>query len=75
MPLVKRSVTLDGHRTSLTLEPEFWEVIDWISQDQNRSMASLISNIDKTRSPEDGLSSSVRVWILNQVLDGKNPAN
>jgi len=69
MPLVKRSFTLHGHRTSLALEPEFWSVIDRKAREENLSLARLIARIDGERDPEEALSSSVRVWILNSLED------
>lgn len=63
MPLLKRSVSLAGHQTSLSLEPEFWAVIDTAIQADNRSLASLIVQIDADRGDEP-LASSVRVWAL-----------
>lgn len=69
MPLVKRSVSLHGHRTSLALEPEFWRVVETAAKSRNMSLAGLIAEIDDTREPDDALSSSVRVWALNSVLE------
>lgn len=63
MPLLKRSVSLAGHQTSLSLEPEFWAVIDTAIQADKRSLASLIAQIDAERGNEP-LASSVRVWAL-----------
>ncbi|CTQ53025.1 hypothetical protein LP7551_01546 [Roseibium album] len=67
MALIKRSLTLHGHRTSLALESEFWDVVEAHIEREKRSLASLIAEIDDTRDPEDRLSSAVRVWALNQV--------
>ncbi|MES0882447.1 ribbon-helix-helix domain-containing protein [Roseibium sp. SCP14] len=67
MALVKRSLSLHGHRTSLALEPEFWEVVDGFTGTERRSLASLIAEIDDNRDPDDPLSSAVRVWALHQV--------
>lgn len=67
MALVKRSLSLHGHRTSLALEPEFWEVVDACTDSANRSLAGLIAEIDDNRDPEDPLSSAVRVWVLRRV--------
>ncbi len=69
MPLVKRSISLHGHRTSLALEPEFWQQVDGIARQRNRSLAALIAEIDDNRDPDDALSSSVRVWVLKSVLE------
>jgi predicted DNA-binding ribbon-helix-helix protein len=68
MPLVKRSISLHGHRTSLALEPEFWQVVDEAARSRNMALAALIAEIDDNRDPEDALSSSVRVWALETVL-------
>ena len=66
MPLIKRSLSLAGHRTSVSLEPEFWSVIDKIARDEKRSLASLVAQIDESRG-DDPLASSLRVWVLMQV--------
>jgi len=67
MALTKRSLSLHGHRTSLALEPEFWEVVDGYISSEKRSLAGLIAEIDDNRDPDDPLSSAVRVWALKQV--------
>ncbi|MBG6203135.1 putative DNA-binding ribbon-helix-helix protein [Labrenzia sp. EL_13] len=67
MAFVKRSLSLHGHRTSLALEPEFWEVVDENVAAEQRSLASLIAEIDDNRDPDDPLSSAVRVWVVNQL--------
>jgi len=67
MALQKRSVSLHGHRTSVALEAEFWAVIDAAVRAENRSLASLIAEIDDTRNPDDPLSSSIRVWVLKRA--------
>lgn len=61
--LVKRSINLSGHATSLALEPEFWAVLDAMARDGGLSLAGLIGQIDKTR---DGraLASACRVMAL-----------
>lgn len=67
MPLLKRSVSLHGHRTSVALEPQFWAVLDDAASSRKKSLASLIAEIDDTRDPDDPLSSALRVWALEQV--------
>ncbi|MBR6597925.1 MAG: ribbon-helix-helix domain-containing protein [Alphaproteobacteria bacterium] len=64
----KISVSLSGHQTSITLEPEFIDVLHKIASTRGVSVASIISNIDNTRTPDINLSSAVRVWILQQLL-------
>lgn len=73
MPLVKRSVSLHGHRTSVALEPEFWDIVDAATGPSKTSLAGLIANIDDQRDPEDGLASAIRVWALKQLLTRDNP--
>lgn len=66
MPLTKRSLSLAGHRTSLSLEDEFWEEIDRACTEDSRSLAGLIGEIDAARG-EYPLASSVRVWVLRRL--------
>ncbi len=61
--LVKRSVTLSGHDTSLALEPEFWAVLDAMASTQRLSLARLIRRIDEGRG-ERPLASACRVAAL-----------
>ena len=62
--LVKRSFTLAGHRTSIALEPEFWEALELIAAAQARSLVNLISAIDSDRSADHPLASMLRVHAL-----------
>jgi predicted DNA-binding ribbon-helix-helix protein len=65
----KRSVTLKGHATSITLEDEFWVILKQIADHKDISIASLINEIDEDRldSKSGGLSSAIRVYVLNWV--------
>ncbi len=66
----KYSVMLSGHATSVTLEPEFWEVLQKIALQRGVSVASLISSIDEGRIREGNpvnLSSALRVFILQTL--------
>jgi predicted DNA-binding ribbon-helix-helix protein len=69
MPLVKRSVSLAGHRTSVSLEPEFWAEIDRAVCADAISLAGLIASIDETRGDEP-LASSLRVWVVHRLRAG-----
>lgn len=62
----KRSLTISGHRTSLSLEPEFWTVLKQAARAEHRSLAALVGEIDRGRG-ERNLSSALRVWVLNRV--------
>ncbi len=64
---VKRSVTVAGHRTSLSLEPEFWDSLKRIAQHERRTVSGLIGEIDAARGRRN-LSSAVRVFVLEHAL-------
>ncbi len=61
--LVKRSITLDKHRTSLALEPEFWVAIESIAKERGISLTSLLAEIDRDRA-ERPLASACRIFAL-----------
>ncbi len=63
---VKRSITIAGHRTSLSLEREFWTILKTLAAEQGKSLAELIAEIDKHRGPRN-LSSAVRVHVLRSL--------
>jgi predicted DNA-binding ribbon-helix-helix protein len=63
---LKRSLTIEGHRTSLSLEPEFWSALQRAASARRKSLAALVAEIDRTRGARN-LSSAVRVWLLNQL--------
>ncbi len=65
----KISITLSGHQTSITLEDIFIETLKKISTSQNKSIHSIINEIDSKRSPESNLSAEVRIWIVNKLLE------
>jgi predicted DNA-binding ribbon-helix-helix protein len=59
----KRSLSIAGHRTSISLEPEFWAALEVMAADANLSMAGLIRSIDEARAITN-LSSAVRLAVL-----------
>ena len=63
MSLKKRSFTLAGHRTSVALEAEFWEVIDTSAARDRLSLAALVAKIDATRGDRP-LASALRLFAL-----------
>jgi len=65
--LVKRSLSLSGHRTSVALEPEFWAVLDAMAVTRQQSFASLVASLDATRDPERPLASALRVAALMHI--------
>ena len=70
---LKRSVTIAGHRTSVSLEPEFWDALRNIAATEEKPTQRLIEEIDEARSGE-GLSSAVRVYVLKYYRDRSDPA-
>lgn len=67
---LKRSLTIAGHRTSLSLEPEFWDALQKAAAARNLSVAALVAEIDQSRGTRN-LSSAVRVWLLASVRHGQ----
>ncbi|MEM9810507.1 MAG: ribbon-helix-helix domain-containing protein [Pseudomonadota bacterium] len=68
--LVKRSVTLGGHRTSVALEAIFWDEIDRIAMDREQSVSALINTIDRKRRAEQNLASSLRILVVESLRQG-----
>lgn len=68
--LQKRSLSIAGHRTSLSLEPEFWVALAAAARRRGLSLAGLVGEIDRSR--EGGnLSSAVRVFLLAEAERGQ----
>jgi predicted DNA-binding ribbon-helix-helix protein len=65
---LKRSLTIAGHRTSLSLEPEFWEILRKFATTERKSLATLVGEIDGARGDRN-LSSAIRVWILKRLMN------
>ena len=66
----KRSLSLHGHRTSVSLEPEFWAVVDEVAAREGRSLAGLVQAIDDQRLDDGlpmGLASYLRVWCVREL--------
>jgi predicted DNA-binding ribbon-helix-helix protein len=64
--ITKRSVSIAGHRTSISLEEPFWEVLREIAEREKLSIQSLIGRIDAERG-EQNLSSAIRVFVLTDL--------
>jgi predicted DNA-binding ribbon-helix-helix protein len=67
---VKRSLTLKGHRTSVSLEDEFWAAFRAIAKEKGRPINDLAAEIDAGRDPGTGLASAIRVYVLRRYRDG-----
>jgi predicted DNA-binding ribbon-helix-helix protein len=66
--VIKRSVAIAGHRTSVSLEEPFWEGLRQAAEAQGISVQALIGRIDAGRG-EQNLSSAIRVFVLQAVRD------
>ena len=65
--LIKRSFSLSGHRTSVALEPAFWDALTEIAQQRSLSVAALVAEIDSARAPVQPLTSALRVFALQNL--------
>jgi predicted DNA-binding ribbon-helix-helix protein len=61
--VIKRSIVLDGHKTSVSLENEFWEALREIASRENATLSSLVGRIDHGRN-SCNLSSAIRVYVF-----------
>ena len=61
---VKRSLTLRGHRTSVSLEDAFWKAFRDIAAEKDIPINALAAEIDETRELDIGLASAIRVFVL-----------
>ena len=67
----KRSVSIDGHRTSVSLEDAFWRAMDAAARTRNTTRAALIAEIDHARPPEVGLATACRLFVLAELAGGR----
>jgi len=66
-PPVKRSIAIAGHRTSISLEPVFWEMLKDAAKRDEVPISTLVAQIDAERIVADtppGLASAIRVWLV-----------
>jgi predicted DNA-binding ribbon-helix-helix protein len=62
----KRSFSIRGHRTSISLEDEFWDALKEAAREEGVALAELVATIDHGRQGDTGLSGAIRVWLLNR---------
>ncbi len=70
--VVKRSLSIAGHRTSISLEEAFWTRLRAVAAARGWSVAALVAAIDAERG-EANLSSAIRVWLLAEATAGAAP--
>ncbi len=66
----KHSLTLLGHRTSVSLEPEFWAEFRRIAQSRDQTLNQLATQIDDSRQGA-GLASAIRVFVLSELKQSR----
>lgn len=74
-PPVKRSVTIDGHRTSVSLEDAFWQALGQAAKARQETRAALIGRIDHARPPEVGLATALRLFVLSETQKKDEPTD
>ena len=73
-PPVKRSVEIAGHKTSISLEPLFWDWLRRVAAEQGVPVNALVAQIDAERIVADtppGLAGAIRLWLAARVLAGE----
>jgi len=66
-PPVKRSIEIAGHKTSISLEPVFWDMLRQAAEARSVPLNALVAQIDAERIMSDtppGLASAIRVWLV-----------
>ena len=66
---VKHSVTLRGHRTSISLEDEFWQELRALAEKQGMAINALVAEIDVNRGSDVGLASALRLYVLEALKE------
>ena len=67
---LKRSLTLRGHRTSVSLEAAFWDEFRRLAAGRGQSINALAGELDAARTPPASLASAIRVFVLREVKNG-----
>ena len=68
-PIVKRSIVIGGHKTSVSLEDAFWRGLKEIARAERMTLSSIVGAIDKARN-QSNLSSAIRLFVLDRL---RNP--
>ena len=69
-PPVKRSIAIAGHKTSISLEPLFWDMLRDAANDRDMPISALVAKIDAERIQAEtppGLASALRVWLVSRA--------
>ena len=68
---VKRSLTLKGHRTSVSLEDDFWRAFKEIAAQEGKPINALAAEIDASRDLDAGLASAIRLYVLRHFMNAR----
>lgn len=71
---VKHSLTLNGHRTSVSLEAEFWAAFRDLAAGKNIPINALAAEIDAARGQDSGLATAIRLYVLRELQIGRRAA-
>jgi predicted DNA-binding ribbon-helix-helix protein len=72
-PVIKRSIVIAGHKTSVSLEDAFWKGLKEIADDRDVTLSDLVSSIDTDRQ-HGNLSSAIRLFVLDHYRSHTLPA-
>ncbi len=75
-PPVKRSLAIHGHRTSISLEPIFWDLLKRAASEEGVALAALVARIDAERIQAEtppGLAGALRVWLAMRIIADPSP--
>ena len=72
--VVKRSIVVGGHKTSVSLEDAFWNLLKEIAKGRDETVSDLVGEIDTDRQ-HGNLSSAIRLFVLDRVRDQAFPAD
>lgn len=72
-PVIKRSIIVAGHKTSVSLEDAFWKALKEIAGDRHLTLSDLVSSIDTGRQ-QGNLSSAIRLFVLDHYRANARPA-
>lgn len=64
--VVKRSIVIEGHKTSISIEDIFWNSLKEIARDRAMTLSKLVASIDASRVSGSNLSSAIRVYVLDR---------
>ena len=65
----KHSLTIGGHRTSVSLEPDFWNGLRDIAALRDQGINALVTEIDAARAPETGRATAIRLFVFRHYRD------